>query len=153
MLQQKIARLAADFAVQIIGVLTAARLDEVVDLASGARGPSSPVGRPTTSRAKKRSTPTKRTLSRREPAKRARATTASMPSAPRPEVTTAALAFFSERGSRGATAQQLGERLTELGLAAPADVVTILTESGGIRDAGFRRAAGKNATAPVYVVA
>ena len=159
MLQQKIARLAADFAAQIVGLLTAAPLDELVDLASRPRRPS-PVGRTTatattTSRPKKRSAPAKSTPAQRAPVKSAKSAksvkNAAPPSAPSPEVMTAALAFFAERGSRGATAQQLGERLAELGLAAPTDVVTVLAKSGGIRDAGFRRAAGKNATAPVFV--
>jgi hypothetical protein len=135
MLQQKITRLAAAFAAQIIGVLTAAPLDELVNLASGPT--SRPVVRAKAPSAKKKTRPQK--------------STAPAPSAPSAEVTTAALAFFGERGSRGATAQQVGERLAELGLAAPNDVVDVLAKSGGIRDAGFRRAAGKNATAPVYV--
>ena len=146
MLQQKIARLAADFAVQIVGVLTAAPLDELVDLAS--RPSPSPRPRPLPVG---RSTTTTKGRTKNKSAKPA--PPAPPPSAPSPEVTTAALAFFAERGSRGATAQQLGERLAELGLAAaaPTDVVTVLAKSGGIRDAGFRRAAGKNATAPVFV--
>jgi hypothetical protein len=75
----------------------------------------------------------------------------SSPSSPSAATTSAALAFFVERGTRGATAQQLGDHLAQLGLAGSTDVVTSLAETGGIRDAGFRRAAGKNATAPVFI--
>ena len=153
MLHQKLTRLAADFAAQIIGVLTAAPLDELVDLASGTNARPQPVNRPApVSRPApvKRPPPTIRTSTTKKRAPATRTPPAS-PLLPGPEVTAAALAFFAERGSRGATAQQVGERLAELGLPAPADVVAVLAQSGGIRDAGFRRAAGKNATAPVYV--
>lgn len=147
MLQQKITRLAAEFAAQIIGTLTAAPLDDLVALTSG-RAPAKsrpPVARTKAARASslKKSAPT-----RRAPAG---SSSPSSPSAPSAATTTAALAFFVERGTRGATAQQLGDHLAQLGLAGSTDVVTTLAETGGIRDAGFRRAAGKNATAPVFI--
>jgi hypothetical protein len=147
MLEEKIARLAADFAAEIIRALTAAPLDELVELASARRARAPARGAPTA--------PTRTRASKQRTALRPGGPAAEpsfAPAAePSPEVTAAALAFFVERGSRGATDQQVGERLTELGLAAPAGVIDMLARAGGIRDAGFRRAAGKNATATVYV--
>ncbi len=70
---------------------------------------------------------------------------------PDAELTAAALAYFAERGSRGATAQQVAAHLAERGLTTTADVVGALVTAGAIRDAGFRRAAGRNATAAVFV--
>jgi hypothetical protein len=146
MLQQKITRLAAEFAAQIIGTLTAAPLDDLVALTSG-RAPAK--SRPPAARTKAaRASAKKSAPSLRAPAP---SSSPSSPSSPSAATTSAALAFFVERGTRGATAQQLGDHLAELGLAGSTDVVSTLAESGGIRDAGFRRAAGKNATAPVFV--
>ena len=154
MLQQKIARLASDFASQLIGVLTAGPLEELVQFT-----------RPVASRPlaeKKAVTPTSKTAPRKSAPKKAALKLPAQSAGPDlpnaqalrwREVTTAALEFFAERGTRGATAHQLGVHLTELGLASSADVVGALAKSGAVRDAGFRRAAGKNATAPVYVAA
>lgn len=146
LLEQKISRIAAEFADRIIGALTSAPIDELVALSS-----SPPVPRPAQPG---RTTHPPRASGRTLKATVRPAPSASSPAEPSAEIMTAALAFFAERGSRGATAKQVGERLSELGLAAAAgvvDVVGVLEKSGRIRDAGFRRAAGKNATAPVYV--
>jgi hypothetical protein len=145
MFEEKIARLAADFAAEMIRVLTAAPLDELIALASEPRPRARAApGAPTRTRTSKR-----RTAPR--PATLASEPSSEPSSGPGPAVTAAAMAFFAERGTRGATGQQVGERLAELGLPAQAGVIEVLTRAGGIRDAGFRRAAGKNATATVYV--
>jgi hypothetical protein len=147
-LEQKISRLAATFAARIVGALTAAPVDELLELASSRE---LLVRSPKATRAR-RTAKSSSSAALRAPAASATPATPAEPSA---EQLLAALSFFRERGARGATAPQLGQRLSELGLAgsarAPADVVARLAGSGEIRDAGFRRAAGKNATASVFV--
>ena len=153
-LEQKISRIAADFAARIVDALTAAPVEELLELATSAV----PLRATRAARATRATPAVKRSTSSSSPARPAsppRAPAPSVPSAPPAEVVAAALAFFRERGARGVTAPQLGDRLAELGLAgavrAPGDVVAQLANSGEIRDAGFRRAAGKNATASVFV--
>jgi hypothetical protein len=154
MLQQKIARLAEDFAAQLVGMFTTVPLDDLVDDLASPRAPATKVAaRSTVTRSKKTSAAPKRapkSVPVESAPHRAPEPEASSPS---PEMIATALAFFAERGSRGATAHQLGEHLAALGFARSADVTSVLAQSGSIRDAGFRRAAGKNATAPVFVAA
>jgi hypothetical protein len=147
MLQQKIARLASDFASQLIGVLTAAPLEELAEL-------DRPSARSAPPAVRKIAKPmaTKPVAAKKVRATKKSAITATTaPVGPSHEVKAAALAFVAERGSKGATAHQVDAYLTELGLPSAVDVVGVLSKAGAIRDAGFRRAAGKNATAPVYV--
>ena len=148
MLQQKITRLAAEFAAQIIGTLTAAPLDDLVALTSGRASGRAAAKSRSSSAARTTAVPPK--LKRSAPTRVGPASSSS-PSSPSAATISAALAFFVERGTRGATAQQLGDHLARHGLAGSTDVVTSLAEAGGIRDAGFRRAAGRNATAAVFV--
>lgn len=159
MLQQKIARLAEDFAAQLVGMFTTMPLDDLVDdLASPRARATTVAARSTVTRSKKTSAAPKR-APKSVPVRSAPLESAPNrapgpePSSPSPEMIATALAFFAERGSRGATAHQLGEHLAALGFAGSAEVASILARSGSIRDAGFRRAAGKNATAPVFVAA
>lgn len=76
---------------------------------------------------------------------------------PRPELSSSVLdaivAFYVERATRGATERQVASHLEGLGLDTNASTAAVeaLVANGTIRDAGFRRAAGRNATAPVYV--
>lgn len=76
---------------------------------------------------------------------------------PRPELSPSVLdaivAFYVERATRGATERQVASHLEGLGLDTNASTAAVeaLVANGTIRDAGFRRAAGRNATAPVYV--
>ncbi|HQY64480.1 MAG: hypothetical protein IPF92_11875 [Myxococcales bacterium] len=65
----------------------------------------------------------------------------------------ATVAYFAERGPKGATPRQVSEHLVGLGLDGDASdrIVDALLADGAVRDAGFRRAAGRNATAAVYV--
>ena len=140
MLQQKLARLASDFASQVIHALAAAPIDELIELTQRPASHAKP-------KAVTKGSPMKKRRATRSPT----TNSAPPPAPPNREVTTAALAFFAERGPRGATAPHLGTHLTELGLSSPPDIVDALAKSGAIRDAGFRRAAGKNATSPVYV--
>jgi len=146
MLQQKIARLASDFASQLIGVLTAAPLQELAEL----ERPSTrtPAVKRVVEKVEKK-VATKKVATRKTASARGREPTAAV--TPTPAVKAAALDFFAERGSKGATAHQVGAYLTEIGLASTLDVVGALATAGAIRDAGFRRAAGKNATATVYI--
>jgi hypothetical protein len=58
-----------------------------------------------------------------------------------------ALAFFAERGAKGATVAQLEEHA---GSAGGSEVVAALTQRGALRDTGMRRATGKG-TAAVFV--
>lgn len=75
----------------------------------------------------------------------------------RPELSSSLLdtivAFYVERATRGATERQVASHLEGLGLDTNASTAAVeaLVANGTIRDAGFRRAAGRNATAPVYV--
>ncbi len=160
MIQQKIARLAEDFAAQLVGMFTAMPLDDLVDeCASRGEGPKSVVPAVRVTRAArasasaKQASASKRAPDERTPASRAEMAPEPEEALPSSEILAAALAFVSERGSRGATAHQVGEHLTALGIAGAGstDVASFLARSGSIRDAGFRRAAGKNATAPVFV--
>ncbi|MBK8213551.1 MAG: hypothetical protein IPK71_07325 [Myxococcales bacterium] len=70
-----------------------------------------------------------------------------------PSVLDAIVAFYVERATRGATERQVASHLEGLGLDTNASTAAVeaLVANGTIRDAGFRRAAGRNATAPVYV--
>lgn len=76
---------------------------------------------------------------------------------PRAELSSSVLdaivAFYVERATRGATERQVASHLEGLGLDTNASTAAVeaLVANGTIRDAGFRRAAGRNATAPVYV--
>jgi len=153
-LEQKISRLAADFAARIVGALTAAPIEELVELGSSREPLREPLKVTRAARPPKSSSKAVRP-GRAPSAASDRSSASSAPSTPPAEVLTAALSFFRERGARGATVPQLGDRLSELGMAgsarSPADVVARLASSGEIRDAGFRRAAGKNATASVFV--
>ncbi|MFO0644081.1 MAG: hypothetical protein U0183_32945 [Polyangiaceae bacterium] len=75
----------------------------------------------------------------------------------RPELSSSILdaivAFYVERATRGATERQVASHLEGLGLDTNVSTAAVeaLVANGKIRDAGFRRAAGRNATAPVYV--
>ena len=73
---------------------------------------------------------------------------------PSQAVLEATVAFYAERGARGATERQVATHLEGLGLGGDAsrEAVDALVANGTIADAGFRRAAGRNATAAVYVV-
>ena len=133
MLRQKLARLASDFASQVIDALRASSLEELTQLADNGASRAEPVVKSV----KKRAPKEKKAAPRDDAFDQ--------------QLTMAALAFYDERGNRGATAQQLDAYLTELGLAPTADVVRVLADRGAIRDSGFRRAAGKNATAPVFI--
>jgi hypothetical protein len=70
-----------------------------------------------------------------------------------PSILDAIVAFYVERATRGATERQVASHLEGLGLDTNASTAAVeaLVANGTIRDAGFRRAAGRNATAPVYV--
>ena len=70
-----------------------------------------------------------------------------------PAILDAIVAFYVERATRGATERQVASHLEGLGLDTNASTAAVeaLVANGTIRDAGFRRAAGRNATAPVYV--
>ena len=70
-----------------------------------------------------------------------------------PSIIDAIVAFYVERATRGATERQVASHLEGLGLDTNASTAAVeaLVANGTIRDAGFRRAAGRNATAPVYV--
>lgn len=148
LLEQKISRIAADFAERIVGALMSAPIDELVAFSESRPPPhAAEPGRAAHAPRARRASAAKATTT---PAPRA-----SSPAEPAVEMIVAALAIITERGARGATAQQLGELLSAVGLATSgseaAELVAYLVKSGGVRDAGFRRAAGKNATAPVYV--
>jgi hypothetical protein len=157
MIQQKIAGLAEDFAAQLVGMFTAMPLDDLVDeCASRGEGARPVAARARVTRASSKKTsasktaPAERTPARR-PAPRMDPAPEPEDASPSSEILATALAFVIERGSRGATAHQVGEHLAALGIAGTTDVASVLARSGSIRDAGFRRAAGKNATAPVFV--
>jgi hypothetical protein len=153
MIQQKIARLAEDFAARLVGMFTAMPLDELVDecASRGERGvPVAARARVTRATSKKASA-SRSAAPGRSPGRNSETAPEPEDASPSPEILATALAFVSERGSRGATAHQVGEHLAALGIAGPTDVASVLARSGSIRDAGFRRAAGKNATAPVFV--
>ncbi len=128
------ARITADFTSQILEALRAASLKEL-----GARAPRAA--------AEKRGAPQKAPARARAPKK-----SAARKVVPDGNITAAALDFFTERGRKGATPDQLDTHLTGLGFKVKADVVGALVEQGALRDAGFRRSTGVgNKTSPVYV--
>ncbi|CAN5876433.1 hypothetical protein BH11MYX4_BH11MYX4_53670 [soil metagenome] len=130
MFTEKMARLTSEFTAQILVALRAASLEEL-----SARRPRA--ARP------------------RGPAPRKASKRPGLAPAAKPDraVTRAALDYFAGRGRKGATGDQLGAHLAELGVAAGADsVIAALAEQGAIRDAGFRRSTGTgHKTAVVWV--
>ncbi len=70
-----------------------------------------------------------------------------------PEMRAAALRILEDRGGKGATAVQLDAELSLQGFAALPELMRSLVETGAVRDTGFRRASGGNATSAVYVLA
>jgi hypothetical protein len=138
MLSDTLSRLASDFASQVFAALRSASLDELTELAGRSVVEKSPA-------APKRQATLKKRVERRTAVK----TIAAAPKAALDgKLTSAALEFFAERGSKGATAAQLSEHLQS---ADGAEVVSNLASNGFIRDAGIRRATGKG-TAAVYVL-
>lgn len=162
-LEETIRRLSASFAEEIIAALRDVPLDDLIALsADGADGMArretmlSPLATAAPVSPRARATRARRNAQR--PAK-APADTAAKPESQPQEaalsVTTidAAERVFAERGSRGATAAQLGDALAAQGVAVAhvaADVIRALVERDVIRDAGFRRTTGQG-TAPVFV--
>lgn len=149
-------RLTSEFASRILDTLRAASLAELTarGKAPGSRAPKKvsaekpaakkpPAKKPAAKSVSAKKIPAKKPATKRAPAAEARLDR---------EVRFAALSFFADRGSKGATAHQLGVHLTELGLGSKADVIGSLATEGVIRDAGFRRSTGTgNKTATVYV--
>lgn len=155
MLQQTLAVMATEFAATLIRTLRAAPIDELSRLLAETDAPAvAPQARADEATA---AAPTpKRPARRRAP--RAGASVAPAP-APAPVTVDdsrsreATIAYYAERGAKGATARQVSEHLAGLGLDGDASerIVDALLAAGAVRDAGFRRAAGRNATAAVYV--
>jgi type IV secretory pathway VirB10-like protein len=165
MLRQKLARLSSDFASQVFVALRAASLEELAALAKpSAAKPSAAkpsAAQPSASKAPAKKPTAAAPIAAKEGAPIApKAPVTRAPRAPKKsaepvrvaapdrELTRAAVDFFTERGSRGATVAQVQERLQADGAN---DIVSSLAERGVIRDAGIRRATGKG-TAPVYVL-
>jgi hypothetical protein len=150
-LEETIRRLSASFAEEIIAALKGVPLDELIALSdeSDGRHDTRPVvaSRLQRSRPKRSpSHPTSEALDARVLPDPARETLSA-------SELEAAERIFAERGSRGATAAQLGEVLAAQGISRPdaaADVIRALVEREVIRDAGFRRTTGQG-TAPVFV--
>jgi hypothetical protein len=167
MLQQTLAVMATEFAATLIRTLRAApieelsrllaetdahaaspqaRADEAIAVTRQARADEAIAATPTGSPPPRRHAP--RASARAEPP-------------PAPAAVTvddsrsrdATIAYYAERGAKGATARQVSEHLAGLGLDGDASdrIVDALLAAGAVRDAGFRRAAGRNATAAVYV--
>lgn len=121
-------RITAAFTAQVLEALRAASLEEL----SARRPPAVKQAAP-----KK----TKRAAKQRE----------ARQVAPDRSMIEAALRFFSDRGRKGATPDQLSAHLGELGFSK-ANVLGALLDESSIRDAGFRRSTGVgNKTSPVYV--
>lgn len=143
MLRQTLDRLASDFATEVFLALRTASLDELSAIAK----PSPARPRVARSAAAALSpAPASPPKARTRALKKAAEPTPAAP--PDRELTRAAVEFFAERGTRGATASQLQEHL-QAGSAVA--VITALAARGIVRDAGIRRATGKG-TAPVFVL-
>lgn len=135
-------RLTSDFARQVIAALRNASLDELA-----ARAPAAaPAAQP------RRGATARVAVARGPRTARAEKVAAALPqSVTTPETRSAALRVLEHRGSRGATASQLEAELSLQGFATASDLMQSLVESGLVKDSGFRRASGGNATSPVYV--
>lgn len=150
MLQQTLASMATEFAATLIRTLRAAPIDELSQLLADTDAPAAP---PTRAPEATAATTPSRRARRRAP----RAPSTATPPAPAvvddSKTRDATVAYYTERGAKGATTRQVAEHLAGLGLDADASdrVVAALVAAGAVRDAGFRRAAGRNATAAVYV--
>lgn len=162
-------RLTADFARQVMEALRKASLDDLGGRSSAALPPSARRTRP---RKPKPTRPAARVTrssrsprsARRSPAPKL-AVASSVVGALAPSaldarnekafqvMKAAVLRVLESRGSKGATAAQLDAELALQGFAPVADVMSPLLESGEVRDTGFRRASGGNATSPVYILA
>ncbi|MDB4942628.1 MAG: hypothetical protein JWP97_2162 [Labilithrix sp.] len=190
MFTEKMARITAEFAGQILEALRASAAEELstrrateaartgrpAGKAAGRRAEEAPPkrgpGRPrkTATTAATSSTGTRVASASRAPAKADKpamgARTARTAGAAEPtraakksaavssDMIAAANRYFASRGNKGATATQLAAHLAELGHDDSADVVSVLTERGAIRDAGFRRSTGQgNKTSAVFVSA
>ncbi|HSO36458.1 MAG TPA: hypothetical protein VLT33_28225 [Labilithrix sp.] len=124
MFTEKMARLTSEFTAQILVALRAASLEELSARRPHAARPRGPA-------------PRKASRTSKRPG------LAPAAKAPDGAVTRAALDYFAGRGRKGATGDQLGAHLAELGVAASAEgVIAVLSEQGAIRDAGFRRSTG-----------
>lgn len=148
-LRETLDRLTSDFARQVIAALRNASLDELAARAPAAAA----VARP-----RRGATPGHR--ARVAVARSPRTPRVAAPAAPAaplpqsvttPEMRSAALDVLEQRGSKGATATQLEAELSLQGFPVTADLVPSLVASGLVKDSGFRRASGGNATSPVYV--
>lgn len=156
MLRQKLARLSSEFASQVFAALRAAPIEELAALAKpSAAKPSAShpaAKRPSATRpvAVREAAPAAapRARATRTPRATKKAAEPARAAAPDRELTRAAVDFFTERGSRGATVAQVQDHLQA---DSANDIVSSLAERGVIRDAGIRRATGKG-TAPVYVL-
>ena len=150
MLQQTLASMATEFAATLIRTLRAAPIDELSELLAETDAPATaPQVRAAAPAASK---PTPRRRARRR-APRGPKTAPAPVMVDDSKAREATVAYYAERGAKGATTRQVAEHLAGLGLDADASdrVVDTLVADGAVRDAGFRRAAGRNATAAVYV--
>jgi len=140
MFTEKMARLTSDFTAQILVALRAASLEELSARRPRAEKPSPAKPSPAVKRAA-----VKRAAKPKPNVERAATPTLVKRAARTPDgaVMRTSLAYFADRGRKGATADQLGAHLNELGLADGGDlVIAALAEQGAIRDAGFRRSTG-----------
>lgn len=160
MLQQTLVAMATEFAATLLRTLRAAPLDELAELLEEqSDAPAmAPASEPRASdTATVTATPARKPARLAQKRRVAQKTEELVTLPPTPPDDSAArvatLAFYAERGAKGATSRQVSEHLAGLGLDAGASerVVDALAADGLVRDAGFRRAAGRNATAAVYV--
>jgi hypothetical protein len=144
LLRDRLDLLTADFARQVIAALREASLAELA-----ARSPTTPEPARAANVARARPRPLPRERVRR-PA-RARSSREILVPATSAAIEAAALRILEGRGTKGVTALQLDAELSLQGFAPAPELVGALLARGVLRDTGFRRASGGNATSAVYV--
>jgi hypothetical protein len=146
LLRDRLDLLTADFARQVIAALREASLAELA-----ARSPATPAPAraPLVTRTRPSALPRER--GRRPVRERALSRSEIIVPIPSAATEAAALRILEGRGAKGVTALQLVAELSLLGFAPGPELVSALLERGAMRDTGFRRASGGNATSAVYV--